>query len=140
MDKLHRQMEIDMYLGPVCGSHEGTSISMPSASLKDHFGSPVEEAGIEDVRAYLHHMVERNLSESSIKHAYYALKLVLPKSRSERRGKPSASRRLGRRSGFPSSFRRLKSKPSYKQLPVSSTAPFSLRSIPLVCEPVKLHS
>ncbi len=44
--------------------------------FEDHFGRPVESAGIEDIRAYLHHMVERNLSESSIKHTYYALKLI----------------------------------------------------------------
>lgn len=75
MDKLHRQMEIDMILGKYA---DDTSKIYLGAICKfeDYFGRSVEEAGIEDIRAYLHHMVERNLSESSIKHAFYALKLI----------------------------------------------------------------
>ena len=75
MSKLHRQMEIDMLLGQYADRTRNVYLDA-ICKFEDHFGSPVEEAGIEDVRAYLHHMVERNLSESSIKHAYYALKLI----------------------------------------------------------------
>ncbi len=75
MSKLHRQMEIDMLLGKYADDTRKIYLDA-ICKFEDHFGSPVEEAGIEDVRAYLHHMVERNLSESSIKHAYYALKLL----------------------------------------------------------------
>ncbi len=75
MSKLHRQMEIDMYLGQYADRTRNVYLDA-ICKFEDHFGRSVEEAGIEDIRAYLHHMVERNLSESSIKHAYYALKLI----------------------------------------------------------------
>lgn len=75
MSKLHRQMEIDMLLGQYADRTRKVYLDA-ICKFEDHFGSPVEEAGIEDIRAYLHHMVERNLSESSIKHTYYALKLI----------------------------------------------------------------
>ena len=44
--------------------------------IEAYVGRPVEEVDVDEIRAYLHHMVERNLSESSIKHAYCALKLI----------------------------------------------------------------
>ena len=75
MSKLHRQMEIDMLLGRYADRTRNVYLDA-ICKFEDHFESPVEEAGIEDIRAYLHHMVERNLSESSIKHAFYALKLL----------------------------------------------------------------
>lgn len=75
MDKLHRQMEIDMILGKYADDTTKTYLDA-ICKFEDHFGRSVEEAGIEDIRAYLHHLVERNLSQSSIKHAFYALKLI----------------------------------------------------------------
>ena len=75
MDKLHRQMEIDMILGNYADDTSKTYLDA-ICKFEVHFGRSVEEAGIEDIRAYLHHLVERNLSESSIKHAFYALKLI----------------------------------------------------------------
>ena len=75
MSTLHRQMDIDMHLGNYA---EKTRKIYLDAIVKfeNHLGRAVEEAGVEDIRAYLHHMVEANLSESSIKHAYSALKLI----------------------------------------------------------------
>ena len=68
-------MEIDMYLGQYADRTRNVYLDA-ICKFEDHFGRSVEEAGIDDIRAYLHHMVERNLSESSIKHAYYTLKLI----------------------------------------------------------------
>ena len=75
MSTLHRQMEIDMHLGSYA---ENTRKIYLDAIVKfeHHTGRAVEKAGVEDIRAYLHHMVEANLSDSSIKHAYSALKLI----------------------------------------------------------------
>ena len=75
MSTLHRQMEIDMHLGDYAENTRKIYLDA-IAKFEEHFGHPVEEAGVEDIRAYLHHLVEANLSESSIKHAYSALKLI----------------------------------------------------------------
>ena len=75
MNKLHRQMEIDMHLGSYAESTRQVYLDA-ICKFEAHFGRPVDEAGVEDIRAYLHHMVECNLSESSLKHAYSALKLI----------------------------------------------------------------
>lgn len=75
MNTLHRQMEIDMHLGNYAESTRKVYLDA-ICRFEDHFGRPVQEAGVEDIRAYLHHMVECNLSESSLKHAYSALKLI----------------------------------------------------------------
>ena len=75
MNKLHRQMEIDMHLGNYAERTRKVYLDA-ICRFEYHFGRPVQEAGVEDIRAYLHHMVECNLSESSLKHAYSALKLI----------------------------------------------------------------
>jgi len=72
MSTVRRQMEIDMLLGEYADNTRKIYLDA-IAKFEEHFGHPVEEAGVEDIRAYLHHLVERNLSESSIKHAYSAL-------------------------------------------------------------------
>ena len=75
MSTRHRQMEIDMLLGDY--SERTRKVYLDAiVKFEAHVGRPVEEIGVEDIRAYLHHMVERNLSESSLKHAYSALKLI----------------------------------------------------------------
>ena len=75
MSTVRRQMEIDMILGNY--ADRTRNIYLDSVvKFEEHFGHPVEEAGVEDIRAYLHHLVERNLSDSSIKQAYSALKLI----------------------------------------------------------------
>lgn len=75
MNKLHRQMEIDMHLGNFSECTRQVYLDA-ICKFEAHFGGSVDEAGVEDIRAYLHHMVECNLSESSLKHAYSALKLM----------------------------------------------------------------
>ena len=75
MSKLRRQMEIDMLLGNYAENTRKIYLDV-ICKFEDHFDGPVEEAGVEDIRAYLHHLVERNLSESSLKQAYSALKLI----------------------------------------------------------------
>ena len=57
MSTLHRQMEIDMRLGSYA---ENTRKIYLDAIVKfeHHTGRAVEKAGVEDIRAYLHHMVE----------------------------------------------------------------------------------
>ena len=75
MSTLHRQMEIDMLLGDYADRTRKVYLDAIE-KFENHVGRPVEEAGVDDIRSYLHHMVERNLSESSIKHAYSALKLI----------------------------------------------------------------
>ena len=75
MSTVRRQMEIDMLLGDY--SERTRKVYLDAiVKFEAHIGRPVEEVDVEDIRSYLHHMVERNLSESSIKHAYSALKLI----------------------------------------------------------------
>ncbi len=75
MSTVRRQLEVDMLLGNYAENTRRIYLDVIT-SFEDHFGSAVEEAGIEDIRTYLHHLVERNLSESSLKQAYSALKLI----------------------------------------------------------------
>lgn len=75
MNTRHRQMEVDMLLGNY--SDRTRKIYLDAiVKFENHVGYAVEEVDGEEIRAYLHHMVEQNLSESSIKHAYCALKLM----------------------------------------------------------------
>jgi len=86
MSTVRRQMEIDMLLGEYADNTRKIYLDA-IAKFEEHFGHPVEEAGVEDIRAYLHHLVERNLSESSIKHAYSALKLISEVTLGKARGR-----------------------------------------------------
>jgi len=89
MNTRHRQMEVDMLLGDY--SERTRKVYLDAiAKFEAHQGRPVEETGVEHIRAYLHDMVERNLSESSIKHAYSALKLIHEVTL----GKPWETRRI----------------------------------------------
>jgi len=89
MSTVRRQMEIDMLLGDYAENTRKIYLDAIT-KFEEHFGHPVEEAGVEDIRAYLHHLVEADLSESSIKHAYSALKLIHEVTL----GKPWAVRRI----------------------------------------------
>ena len=75
MSTLRRQLEVDMLLGNYAENTRQIYLDA-IAKFEEHTGRPVEEAGVDDIRAHLHHLVERNLSESSIKQAYSALKLI----------------------------------------------------------------
>ena len=89
MSTVRRQMEVDMLLGEYAENTRKIYLDA-IAKFEEHFGHSVEEAGVEDIRAYLHHLVEANLSDSSIKHAYSALKLISEVTL----GKPWAVRRI----------------------------------------------
>lgn len=76
MDTLRRQMEVDMLLGNYAENSRKIYLDA-IRKFQDHFGRPAQEAGMEDIRAYLHHLiVDRDLSQSYIKQAYSALKIL----------------------------------------------------------------
>lgn len=75
MSTRHRQMEVDMLLGDYADRTRKIYLDAIE-KFEAYVGRPVEEVGVEEIRAYLHQMVESNLSESSIKQAYSALKLI----------------------------------------------------------------
>ena len=76
MDNLLQRMQVDMDLRNL-GEKTKQIYLWQVRTFVRHYGRSPQDMGVEEIRAYLHHLiVDRNLSQDYIKQAYSALKLL----------------------------------------------------------------